>query len=819
MGPYTPAVMRDLFENPFDTADGSTEEALHRCREALDSIIGISVEAIVCIDEEQRIALFNRGAERVFGYAAAEVIGRPLEILIPTQHRDAHRAHVEEFGRAPEQARPMSATLRIEGRRKGGETFPADISISRGDVAGRMVYSAILRDISQTVQEEETLRQANRDLQALIGAAPLAVIALDLEGRVEVWNPAAERLLGWSGSEVVGKPYPAVPAEKESEFRHELELARRGEPLSGLETERLRRDGSRVAVRVSTAPLLGPSEEPTGLLATVEDITGPRQAEEAQRRLTAILEATPDLVSTADPEGRLLYVNRAGREMLGLAPEEIPGRDIPRGHPPWAASLVMEVGIPTAIRDGAWTGETALLDREGKEFPVSQVILAHHDADGRIEYLSTIIRDISGRKRMEETYRFLAEASRTFSGTLDYQEILEAVPGLIVPRLADYCVIDLLEEDGSVRREVLLHGDPERQPLLERLRDFPPRAGDAYGLSLVLRTERTELVEEITDEWLREVSRSDEHLAVLRALEPRSYLAIPLRARGRLIGALLVVYAESGRTYQERDLPLAEDLAGRAALAIENTRLYRQARDATRTRDEVLRVVAHDLRNPLGAIMLNAGLLREVSIADTDELAIKQIAAIERSAEIGSRLIEDLLDVARMEAGRLAVRSEPLEVEALLREAVELHGMQAGQKDLELDLAVASRLPRVAGDRHRLLQVLGNLIGNAIRFSPVGTRIVLEARPDDAMVRISVTDTGPGIAEEVQDGIFAPFWQGELESRKGTGLGLSIARGLVEAHGGSIGVESGSGRGSTFWFTLPVVREPASAEDVGRPGG
>jgi PAS domain S-box-containing protein len=787
---------------------GGGERALRRCLAELEAMVGVAVEGILAVDGQQRITHFNRGAELTFGYGAEEVIGEPLAILIPEGLADVHRRHVEEFGRSIPRARRMSEGVRIEGRRKGGEAFPAEVAISRGEVEGGPIYAAVVRDITRTERAEGSLLQANQDLQALIGASPLAVVVLDLEGRVELWNPAAERILGWPRDEVVGRPYPAVPREKREELARELELARSGIPVSGLETVRLRRDGTPVPVRVSTAPLLRSDGSTRGLLALLEDATERRRAEEARQRLSAILEATPDLVSTADPAGRLLYVNRAGRELAGLSEDDVPSRGIRQSHPEWAASLIVDVGIPAAIRDGSWTGETAILTADGTEIPVSQVIVAHPGPGGEVEFLSTILRDISGQKRMEEIYRFLAEASRAFTRTLEHAGIVEAISELLVPRLADFCVIDLVDEAGELRREAVAHREPAGRELLERLPDFPPRTGDS-GLLRVLRTGETRRVAEVDEAWLRTVSSGDEDLDRLRALGLSSLLILPLRARGRSIGALTAGYAASGRGYEARDVPLAEDLAGRAALAIDNGRLYRQAREATQSRDKVFRVVAHDLRNPLAAILLSAHVLDEFSSVGKDRSAARQISTIERSAELANRLIDDLLDVARLEAGRLVLDREPLDPGRLLGEAVELLRVQAEEKGLALEVAVTEPMPGVAGDRHRLLQVLGNLIGNAIKFTPAGGRITVGATAEEEAVRMAVSDTGGGIAEEMRDRLFVPFWQAESTGRQGAGLGLSIAKGIVEAHGGLIGLESELGRGSTFWFTVPLLDEPA----------
>jgi PAS domain S-box-containing protein len=808
----TVGIARDI------TARRRGERALRESEARLASIISIAADAIVSVDEEQRITIFNLGAEQTFGYSADEVLGKPLDLLIPEAVREIHRRHFEEFGRSPVQARRMGERGRVTGRRRSGEIFPADASISRVDVDGTKIYTAVLRDITQDVRAEEALRQANENFAALIAASPLAVITLDLEGRVEIWNPAAESIFGWPQQEVIGRPLPIVPDDRHDEFERELEATRQGGVTSGVETEGLHRDGSRVAVSISTAALRSPTGEVHGEVKLIRDVTERRRAEEVQRRLTAILEATPDMVSTADPLGRILFLNRAGRKLLGIEDEDLSDRLITGFHPDWAASLILREAIPTALRRGSWSGETAVLRTDGREVPVLQSIIAHPDLSGEVEYLSTVVRDITGRKRIEEIQRFLSEASHTLSGSLEYGEVLSRVTDLIVPRMADYCIVDIVGEEGEIRREAVVHSDPERQQRLERLQEFPPSETESLGASRVLRTGEPELIPDVTEVWIRAVSRTEEHLELLRSLDPGSELIVPLRARGRVIGSLTFTYAESGRHYRERDIPLAEDLAGRAALAIDNTHLYRSAREATRTRDEVLRVVAHDLRNPLNTILLSTGLLLETLAPEHGEQITKQLDVIKRSTERANHLIGDLLDVARMEAGRLTVEREPIETIRLIQEVLDLHRVQIEQAGLDLVVDVDDGLPTVLVDRDRLLQVFSNLIGNAVKFTPAGEEITISAKPAEGEVVFRVSDTGPGIPAEEQANLFAPFWQAKPGTREGAGLGLTISRGIIEAHEGRIWAESREGAGTTFHFALPTadpVSKPAAGGEAG----
>jgi signal transduction histidine kinase len=288
-------------------------------------------------------------------------------------------------------------------------------------------------------------------------------------------------------------------------------------------------------------------------------------------------------------------------------------------------------------------------------------------------------------------------------------------------------------------------------------------------------------------------------------------MIVPLVARGRTLGAITFASTEaSGRRYGPADLTLAEGLAGRAALTIDNARLYKEAQQAAQARDEVLAVVSHDLRNPLNVISLGAAALLK-RLPEQAEAASwrKQADLIRRSADRAIRLIQDLLEVAKLEAGRLTVERQPEDAGRLVDEVVELHRPLAEARGLKLERELGPALPAVLADRSRVLQVFSNLIGNAVRYTPEGGRITVRALRDGPRVCFCVSDTGKGIAPESLPHLFERYWQAKSSS-EGAGLGLPIARGIVEAHGGGMWVESEPGKGSTFCFTLPVAGAPAA---------
>lgn len=400
-------------------------------------------------------------------------------------------------------------------------------------------------------------------------------------------------------------------------------------------------------------------------------------------------------------------------------------------------------------------------------------------------------------ERAERAQRLFAEVSAALATSLDHGAMLAAMARLSVPALADLYFVDLVNEDGRVERLAPASGDPASEEVTGPLRQFTSRPGWETPQARVLRTGEPLLLTETTES----------------TPGAGAVMVVPLVCGGRTLGALTFVATESGRRYSAADLAVAEEVARRAAMAIENARLYAKAQRAIRTRDDFLAVVSHDLRNPLSSIVAAAALLMQTLSADGIQAQQRKRAEIiTRAAQRMLRIIGDLLDVAAIEAGRLSMTTERHAAGALLRDAVEMEQTLATQKRL----ALHTELPgggsfEVICDHERVLQVFANLIGNAIKFTKEGGTITLRAEPRGGEALYAVTDTGPGIPPEQLPHIFDRFWQAGETAREGTGLGLTIAKGLVEAHGGRIWVESQLGVGTTFFFTLPLAR-PEGAE-------
>lgn len=670
----------------------------------LSGIVSSAADAIISVDEHQRITLFNGSAERIFGYSASEIRGQPLDILLPERVREIHRQHIRDFAAGPQVARRMGERRPIRGVRKNGEEFPAEASISKVEVGGTRLFTVILRDSTESKRAEEALRESEARFRTAYENAPIGMALVGLDGRFLNVNRSLCEIVGYPEKDLLTKTFQDIT------YPEDLEV----------------------------------------------DLSNARRLRQGE-------------INSYQLEKR--YIHRDGHLVTILL----------------AGSLV-------------------------------------RDSHGEPLYFIAQIQDISERKRLEQDWRFLAETGPQLAGSLDPQATLAIVARLIVPAMADWCVIDLLDEQGRVLAVKGAAASAEKEATLQAMLATYPHDPARHGqiTARVISTGEPALLPEIPQSVLEATAEDERHLELLRQLEPLSGIVVPLLARGHTLGAIILATSESGRRYDARSLMLAEELARRAALAVDNSRLYRKSEQATRSRDEVLRVVAHDLRTPLQVISLCAktllGRLPEERSADR-----KPLDTIQKAVARANCLIQDLLDVARMEAGRIAVERRPEVLAPLLKEVLELHRSLAQAKSLRLTLSIPEECPAVLADRDRLLQILSNLLGNALKFTPEGGWVALRVEQAGDMMRFSVRDTGPGIPADSLPHLFEPFWQAGAGKKDGAGLGLAIVKGLVEAHDGRVWAESQPGVGSTFFFTLPISRQPVVEQSRAQmdtlPGG
>ena len=404
------------------------------------------------------------------------------------------------------------------------------------------------------------------------------------------------------------------------------------------------------------------------------------------------------------------------------------------------------------------------------------------------------------RRRVEGDARrlaFLYQASATLGARRDADGRLRTLAEICIPDLADWAIVDAW--DGHrLRRVAVTHFDPLQAELAEKIRGWTDLASER-GHTRAVQTGESESAPELIAPLRRRiesVANDDHEVRLLRETGARSYLVVPLRGDAGIVGAITLLFAGSGRRYLPEEVAFAEDLCRRAAILVEHARVLGKQERLVSQMQSLLSVVSHDLRNPLTSVLMTTALL----MRNADPKARKHGALIQANADRMLRLVNDLLDLASLEAGHLAVTKKMESVEAVLEDALNVLRPLAAENGVDLVARPASG--DVSCDRGRVQQILSNLVGNAIKFSRSGGRVTMFARQDGDRVRFEVSDTGPGIAATDLGRLFDRFWQSDRSDRRGIGLGLSIAKGLVEAHGGQIGVESTVGAGSTFWFRI-----------------
>jgi PAS domain S-box-containing protein len=532
----------------------------------------------------------------------------------------------------------------------------------------------------------------------------------------------------------------------------------------------------------------------------------------SERRYRSLVDAVPaQAVWVANPAGERLEDAPRFRQITGQSLEEYRGRGwlnaihpLDRGDTKrkWAAALEQQRMYQTRYRLRTAAGRYRWFAANGVPVVDDGVV---------IEWVGTIT-DIHAQKVLEDGSRVLRHANELFASTLDESTVLQRLPQLTVPGLADWCTIDLLKEDGTLARIAVAHADPSKTHVAEQLLhgslDLPPAVDD------VLCAGQATVLHDVSEEMLESCANDAAHLEVLRSLRIESIMTIPMSVRGTLLGVIRMFSCESERHYGEEELELATEVARRAATAIDNARLYAQAADANRAKDIFLATLSHEMKTPLTAILGWSRMLK--TDGQGSAFFDEALEAIEQSARVQELLIEDVLDVSRVITGKLSIEKKETRLHDVILAAVEIIIPTAQQKDVHLRVHPGVDAI-VNGDETRLRQVIWNLLTNAVKFTPAGGLIEISTECEQNEVRVTVRDSGRGMRADVIPHVFDQFHQNTVADRMkhhGLGLGLAIVRHLVHAHGGRVEAHSaGEGKGSEFVVILPLC-VPDSTSDA-----
>jgi len=567
-----------------------TKEALQYQLDLTRAITDNAADSLFLWDTEGRVTFMNPAAEQTFGWRQEELLGEVLHDKMHHHYPDGRPYPIAEcpLVRVFESGQTLRDYEDVFFRSDGS---PIEVACSHAPIVvdGKITGAVlVVRDITERKNNEEAIQQSELLYQTVIEQATENIFLVEVETRCIVEsNHTFQETLGYTEEDLSSMTlYDIVAADRKSidtNIRRSLEQRRR---FVG-ERKYRRKDGSLVDVEVSLSIILYKGRETMCIVA--HDITERKRAAEVNSRLAAIVESSDDAIIGKTLEGIVTSWNRGAQQIYGYSADEIVGTPISVLAPPERHNEIP--GILEKVRRGAPVNhyETVRLKKDGERIDVSLTVSPIIDFSGDVVGASTIARDITERKRVEEAQRFLSKAGTTLSSSLDYPTTLASVANLAVPYLADWCVIDVLEEDGSLDRLAMTHQDPEKIMLAQELEErYPPDPDAPRGVAQVLRTGRSELIAEIPEALIEEAALDADHREILRRLGLKSYMIVPLIARGRTLGTISLVWAESGRRYGRAELELAEELARRAALAVDNARLYRGRIEVARTLQEGL---------------------------------------------------------------------------------------------------------------------------------------------------------------------------------------------------------------------------------------
>jgi signal transduction histidine kinase len=539
------------------------------------------------------------------------------------------------------------------------------------------------------------------------------------------------------------------------------------------------------------------------------------ELERSERRFLDIVEHNADAIIVVDEGGVIRYANPVARSMFAGRREELVGTHF--GFP-LVSGETTELDLLSA--GTARSAEMRVVDSEWEGAPARIASLRDITERKQVEENERrLIREQTGRAAAEaaaRTLRFLADATTSLSSSLDYATTLASLAHLCVGRIADWSVVYAVDETGVPRRLAVAHCDAQKDHLARELQSIPIDRSKPHPVLEVLRTRSPKIVHAISNDALDAMTPNTRERDVARALGVSAFLLVPMIARGHPLGVIALVASTPDRRFSDDDVTLATDIAGRAALAIDNARLYGNAQQANRSKTDFLAVVSHDLRTPLNAIIGYADLLDEgIPVALPPE-SRQSVQRIRTSARHLMYLLNELLVFARLDGGSEHVQVASCDARTVAREVAAMTERLAQERGLTLRLVVPETAVDVETDADKLRQVLLNLVGNAVKYTARGGVEIEVIAESEEHVLVMIRDTGPGIAPEHLEQIFEPFWQVDRTQRTqggGTGLGLSVVRRMLDLLGGEIRVESALGEGSTFIVRVPC-RMTSSTEST-----
>ncbi len=789
----------------------------------LSAVIETVADGIITIDAKGAIRTFNPAAERLFGYTALEIIGQNVRILTPEPHRSNHDQYLLNYLTTGVRKIIGTDGRQVEGVRKDGSRFPLKLSLSEMLVGGERMFTGVIRDLTET----ELILARYRGQAAAIDASQ-AMIEFAMDGTILHANRNFLVLFGYSEDELVGR-HRRILSDPESaateEFRQFWQQLQLGEVQTG-EFPRRTKDGSTLWLQATYTPVLGLDGKPDRVIKFAKDISGrlraAAQTNAALDKLKTLETALAEhsMVSMTDVTGKITFVNDKFCAVSEYSADELLGQDhriINSGH--HSAEFIRDMWN-TIARGNVWKGEFRNRTKGGTFYWSDTTVVPSLGPNGKPIGYVAIRTDITARKASDEALKAAALIDRIGARVMVAlnQQDQESDPGVEVLRV-------LADEAGYRPIALYAYDEWEGGLALSAGLGLAPGAQKKFRLGEGLVGEAATLREPtFMNSAVDSLFSLDTGVGLVGAA---TVFALPLVHRGKLLG---VIAGASHARLLERERSWLSQLAGQVAVGLYSLQQYQELKElslelnarsheieaqntelarASRLKSEFLASMSHELRTPLNAIIGFSEVLKDGLLGDLEEEQLDYVGEIFRSGRHLLSLINDILDLSKIEAGKMELDVETIDLESLATNALTIVKDRAFSGGVIVNHSIEPGLVYLEADGRKVRQIIYNLLSNAVKFTPKGGTVKLDIFEHDNGVEFAVIDTGIGISKADQARLFRPFEQldGGIDRKyEGTGLGLSMVKSLVELHGGTLGVESTEGQGSRFWVRIPHSR-------------